>query len=128
MTFVEADIPQSVRSLEGKPIQIRGYMVIHSVYKTQGIEKFAIWAETPENPVNAFHWESLPLHKLIVVEMEAGLSTEFIINSPIEIVGTMSVDLYRVDGVLTSIYKIKATKVTKATKRKGYFPAAGYGC
>lgn len=38
-SFVADDIPQSVRSLEAKPIQIRGYMVISSVFKTQGCKK-----------------------------------------------------------------------------------------
>lgn len=127
-TFVETEIPESVRSLEGKPIHIRGYMVIDSVNKTKGIEKFAIWAETPDRPLNVNRWESLPLHKLVRVEMEVGHTTEFIINAPLEISGTISVDVKRVDGKFVAIYKIKAIEVSKATKREGFFPAAENDC
>ncbi len=125
-TFVEADIPQSVVALVGKPMHIRGYMAVGSVSQREGLEKFGIWAETPDEGVSSNAWQTLPLHKFIWVEMDKGLSTNFILNAPVEISGTLSIDIRRVEGVVTSIYKMKAAKVSKATKRQGLFSAVDY--
>ena len=127
-TFTDSDIPAAVRSFDGESIVIRGYMMVSSVYQTKGIGKFAIWAESKEKPINQNLWQQLPLHKIIIVEMDDGLVTDFVINAPLEISGTLSVDVVRSEGRVFSLYKIRAKKVLKSTKRDGYYCAAEPGC
>ncbi|WP_145418725.1 hypothetical protein [Planctomycetes bacterium K23_9] len=127
--FDENNVPASIRGHLNSTITIRGYMMVSSVTSTTDIKRFGMWAETTQKPVNLNAWKILPLHHMLYVEMSGDRSTELLINRPIEVTGKLTIDVIRdSDGTVGTVYKIQASRVSKATKRDGHFPAAGHGC
>ena len=122
-------VVRNVANYVGHPISVRGHMMISSVYTSSGIKRFVLWAETKQKPINVNRWKSLPLHYIVVVEMEGDATADFVLNSPVKVTGQLVVDILRLeDGTIFSVYKIRATSVSRAQKREGFHKPVGHGC
>ena len=128
-TLEKQAVLRNVANCIGHPISVRGHMMISSVYSSSGIKRFGLWAETKQKPINVNNWKSLPLHCIVVVEMEGDATADFVLNSPVKVTGKLAVEILRLeDGTIYSVYKIRATSVSRAQKREGFHKPVGHGC
>jgi len=97
-------IPDNVKALEGKYIEITGFMM--PINETENITKFII--------VNSL-WgccfgQSPAVNHVIIVSMEPGKAVDFY-PDPVKITGKFSVGETREEGYLVSIFQMEAFKV-----------------
>jgi hypothetical protein len=97
-------IPQSVRNLEGKQVEVTGFMM--PINETKAITRFiliqSLWGccfgQTPD------------VNHIIVVNMETGKSIDFY-PDPVKVLGKFQIGETREEGYLISIYQLEANKV-----------------
>jgi hypothetical protein len=98
-------IPEAVRKLNGKWVEITGMML--PINETQHISRFIIL----QSLWGCCFGQAPAANHIIVVTMEPGGEVDFY-PDPIKVVGKFSVAETREEGYLISLYQLEAIKVT----------------
>lgn len=107
--FEKKLLTDQVKTLDGKSIAIKGYLLPTSVFQQKGIKQFVLVRDNKE----CCFGPGAAIHDCIVIDMVDGATADFT-TRPIEVHGKFEVDTdtYRYpDGQYFAIYHMKATAV-----------------
>ncbi|MFN3192846.1 MAG: hypothetical protein ACE361_20215 [Aureliella sp.] len=122
------DVGERAEACLGRRVTIRGFINPSSVFSTKKTESFIVWAEVQDAQVPPGS-DSLPLHRIAIVEMVDGKTIDLNLNHPVKITGKIVVHIARYqDGRIQTFYKILADRVEIAKPRKGWHSAVNEGC
>jgi hypothetical protein len=92
--------PEWLSNLDGKRIRIRGFM--YPTFRQTGIDIFVL---ARDNQICCFG-RNPKIYDLITVEMKQGVTTDYILNRPFDVVGTFHIRPDVEDGELFNLYEI----------------------
>ena len=94
-------MPKWLKDLNGKRIRIRGFM--RPSFSQTGLESFMMGRD---NKACCFPGVA-KVYDLFPVKMRDGVTTDFILNRPFDVVGVFHIKLWILDGKLERIYQIE---------------------
>ncbi|MCW8129457.1 MAG: DUF3299 domain-containing protein [Planctomycetota bacterium] len=100
------DIPKSVQDLTGKRVLVSGFMVPLRTKRGE-VTEFVICKTVP----TCCFGDSIRMNEWIHVKMPAGKSCQYIPNQSVTVFGTMEVGELLDQGIVISIYRMKADQV-----------------
>lgn len=103
-----AEVPESITSLQGQEIEIVGYMVPFD--RIENITKF-ILLQAPF--MGCMHVPPPGPHETLMIETEQPMASYT--QDAIRISGKIDIDEVYIDGYLVSVYTINATNITSAS-------------
>ncbi len=127
--FRAEELPDHIRRLEGKLVQVRGYF--HLSATGREVRKFLLVGEINSRPTVLKFGpppDGLPMHQLATVEMAAGKTAKVIVFQPISVIGRLTFKVVTIDGQVNLVYHIVADTVEPVKQRPGYGPALTSGC
>lgn len=101
------EIPKSVQNLSGKKVLAAGYMVPLRTKKGE-VTEFVLCKTVP----TCCFGDSIRMNEWIHVKMPAGKSCQYIASQTITVFGTLEVGELLDQGIVISIYRMKADQVT----------------
>ncbi len=104
--FDEAMLTHTIRSLEGKRVILRGFILSSSIFQQSGIQEFVLVRDNQE----CCFGPGAYLYHNARVEMVPPKTADFSIR-PVTVEGTLSIQPWRAQGKCYSIYHIRADKV-----------------
>lgn len=90
--------PPWLKHLEGQRIRLRGFM--YPTFEATGIEQFVL---ARDNQICCFG-RNPKVYDLVTVQLRAGVTTDYILNRPFDVVGTFHIDLVAEGGKQLGLY------------------------
>ncbi len=102
-----SSVPEEILALDGSRAAVVGFMVPLDVDRG-GVKTFVL----SQNRSYCCYGIKPALNEMVVVQMEEGGRAPFLKDTPIAVLGELSVSERREGGVVLSLYRMKATTVT----------------
>jgi len=100
-------MPQWLKQLDGKRIRIRGYM--YPAFKDTGLTAFMIARDTKTCCFGSF----AKLYDRFLVKMRKGVTTDYFLLRPFDVVGVLHIDPRADEGELYQLYRIDDAIIIK---------------
>ena len=112
-----AAIPNEVLALDGKRVALVGFMVPLDVDRG-GVQTFVL----SQDRSYCCYGIKPALNEMVLVQMEEGGRAPFVKDTPIVVLGQLTVAEQRDGGFVSSLYRMKATRITSL---RAYAQSAG---
>lgn len=107
---VKEQIPPKIKELDGAPALVVGFMVPIEITREGKVKSFALTV----NQTFCCYGVPPAMNEWIMVNMEEGITADYIMDLPVAAYGSLAVGEEIDDGYVLSVYRMKASEVITA--------------